>query len=193
MKMNKLALITFALFLLSLSVFPQNKSIADAETEIKSFQNFTSFSVSYDDPKDLTTAKVVIDLRNDEKSLKKSFKKFYWELISIYSGNAIDQKPVRNLLCLNTQGKRLRFGSNNLLTFMLENESVDFGEPQRSTKVKGSKVNENLCWDINKEIIEDFAQADDISFKIGSFNNSFGAVKLQIFKDYAKLLKIKEN
>jgi len=53
--------------------YSQGKSLVDAESEIKTFKNFESFSVTYNDRKDLTTATVSIDIRNDDKALKKTF------------------------------------------------------------------------------------------------------------------------
>lgn len=189
MTMNKFFTAVLLTLFFSVFSFSQTKSIADAQTEIKTFQNLANFSVFYDDPKDLTTAKVLLDIRETDENLQKSFKKFEWEITSIYSGNAIDEKPVRNVLCINTQSKRPNFASNNTLTILLGKEDVNFGEPNRSSEVKGGKVKENLCWDVNKEIIEDFGKARNISFQVGSIKSSIPANMLQFFRDYAKLLK----
>jgi hypothetical protein len=190
MKMNKFYMVISLVLFLSVFVFSQTKSIADAGSEIKTFQNFANFSVVYEDSKDLTTVKFFLDIRETDENLQKSFKKFEWEITSIYSGNAIDEKPVRNVLCINTQSKRPNFASNNTLTILLGKEDVNFGEPNRSSEVKGGKVKENLCWDVNKEIIEDFGKAENISFQVGSIKSSIPANMLQFFRDYAKLLKL---
>lgn len=188
--MNKFFAAISLVLMFSVFAFSQTKSIADAEMEIKTFQHFAGFSVVYDDSKDLTTAKVLLNIRETDANLQKSFKKFDWEITSIYSGNAIDEKPVRNVLCINTQSKRPNFASNNMLTILLGSEEINFGDPNRLSEVKGGKVKENLCWDINKEIIQDFGKAENISFQVGSIKGVIPANLLQFFKDYAKLLKL---
>ncbi len=192
-KMNKFISAISLILLLSIFTFSQTKSIADAESEIKTFQNFANFSVVYDDPKDLTTAKVLLDINQNDEILQKSFKKFDWEFSSVFSGNSIDDKPVRNILCIYTQSKRLVFASNNTLTILLGNEEINFGDPNRLSEVKSGKVKEKLCWDVDKEIVEDFGKADSLSFQIGATKISIPANMLQIFKDYAKLLKTNKN
>lgn len=188
--MNKFFAAVSLVLILSVFSFSQTKSIADAESEIKTFQNFANFSIVYDDPKDLTMAKVLLDIRQNNESLQKPFKQFDWEITSIFSGNAIDEKPVRNLLCINTQSKKPNFAGNNTLTILLGSEKINFGDPNRLSEVKGGKVKENLCWDINKEIIEDFGKAENISFQVGLIKGVIPANLLQFFKDYAKLLKL---
>lgn len=188
--MNNFFTAILLIFIFSVFAFSQTKSIADAEIEIKSFQNFANFSVAYDDPKDLTTARVLLDVRANDVNLQKPFKKFEWEITSIFAGNAIDEKPVRNVLCINTQSKKPNFASNNTLTVLLGKEEINFGEPNRLSEIKGGKVLENLCWDINKEIIEDFGKTESIGFQVGSIKSSIPANLLKFLKDYAKLLKI---
>lgn len=187
--MNKFISAIWLILILSVFAFSQTKSITDAESEIKTFQNFANFSVSYDDPKDLTTAKVLLDIRANDEILQKSFKTFDWELSSVFSGNVIDDKPVRNILCIYTQSKRPIFASNNLLTILLGNEAINFGDPNRLSEVKGGKVKENLCWDVDKEMVEDFGKAASLSFQVGATKISIPADMLQIFRDYAKLLR----
>lgn len=189
MKMNKFFAAISLSLIFSVFAFSQTKSIADAESEIKNFQNFANFSVIYEDRKDLTTAKVLLDIRQNDETLQKPFKKFDLEITSIYSGNAIDTKSVRNILRINTQSKKPNFASNNVLIFILGSEEINFGDPNRLSEVKGGKVKENLCWDLNKEIIEDFGKAENISFQVGSIKSVIPANLLQLLKDYAKLLK----
>ena len=136
-KMNKTLLAVSLIILCNICAFSQSKSIADAKVEIQTFSNFGNFSITHDDRKDLTSAKVSINLREDNKSLSKTFKKFSLEITAIYSGIAIDNKPFRNTLCIRTQSKGFKFANNNSLTVMLENEEVNFGNANRSTKAKG--------------------------------------------------------
>lgn len=190
MTMNKTFAAAFLLLIFSVCAFSQTKSISEAETEIKTFKNSANFSVTYDDPKDLTTAKVLLDIRENTEALQKPFKKFDWEITSIFSGIEIDGKPVRNVLCINTQSKKPNFASGNTLLILLENEEVNFGEANRFSEVKGGKVEERMCWDISKEIIEDFAEVENMNFQIGSIKSSVSINLLQFFRDYAKLLKL---
>jgi hypothetical protein len=187
---KKLVGIVSFIVLLNVLAFSQSKSIPDAQNEIKTFQNFSSFAVSYNDPKDLTTATVILDIREDSaKPFQKQFKKFEWEVTSVFAGNKIDDKPVRHTLCLNTQSKRFFFASNNLLTIFISGEEIDFDIPNRSTEVKGGKVKETLCWEITRQIITDFSKATAIDFHIGPVKSSLSAGKLQTIRDYAKLLE----
>jgi len=192
-KINKIALMLVFAVVFNVFAYSQGKSLVDAESEIKTFKNFESFSVTYNDRKDLTTATVTINIRNDDKALKKPFKKFVWEIASIYSGIAIDDRPVRNVLCIKTQSKGFRFARSNSLVVRLPDEKVDFGVPNRFTEAKGRRVKEHLCWDITKEIIGDLAKAGSINFQVGSVSSSIPRSKLQLFKDYAKLLDLGEK
>jgi hypothetical protein len=176
--------------LLCICAFSQTKSLNAAETEIKTFANFSNYSAVYDEAKYVTRVEVSFDILEPKTALQKQFNKFEFKITSLFATDGIDQKPVRNSLCINTQSKKFFFSSNRNLTILLDGENVTLGEADRSTEVKGRKIKENLCWEIDMNLIKDFGKASTINFQIGTINNNINSPNLQFFKDYTKLLQI---
>ncbi|NNF00401.1 MAG: hypothetical protein HKN25_15375 [Pyrinomonadaceae bacterium] len=173
--------------LVCVSMFSQTRSVEEVQADIDSTPNPTAFSVSYDDPKDITILLLKFDLRGTDKSLKKRFKELFLEMSSVYSGIGIDYKPVRNLLCISSRAKRFHFASNNDLTIGIDGETVRFVSPDRSTEVKGRKVREKLCWDIDRELIKDAGSSSSLSLAIGSQKLSMYAKELALLLRFSKL------
>lgn len=191
MTKNKFLLVFITILFVCANIFSQTKSIEQVQTQINSFPNAEAFSVSYNDRKDITTLSLKLDLRGTDKALLKKFKELFLEMTSIYSGNLVDNKPVRNLLCINSRAKRFYFASNNDLLIQLDTETIKFVSPDRSTKVKGKKVREKLCWDIDKELIDDFSKANSISFQLNTFNKTLSEQVLLIFRNYRSISSVK--
>ena len=191
MTKSKLLLTLIPILFVCTSIFSQTKSIEVTQTEINSFSNPEAFSVSYNDRKDITTLSLKFDLRGTDKALLKKFKELFFEMSSIYAGNLVDNKPVRNLLCVNSRAKRFHFASNNDLLIGLDSEIIRFVSPDRLTNVKGKKVREQLCWDIDSELVQDLAQANNLSFTLGSQNLLISTNNLRSVRSYSKLAKTK--
>jgi hypothetical protein len=179
--------------LASFVCFSQIKSLEDAQNEAKNFNDFAAFSVSYDESKYLTKAEISIEVLGEKDDLRKRFSKFEWQFTSLFAIKGIDAKPVRNVLCINSQSKIFAFSRENTLTILFSDGDVDFGEPNRLSEIKKGKANETLCWEVEQEIFRDFAKSDKIEFQIGTIKGQIRADKMQIFKDYAKLLEVKDN
>jgi len=178
------------MLLFAAGVFAQTKSIADAQTEIAAFANSDKFSIAYDAAKYVTRTEVAFDLVEPKTPLAKQFKKFEFSLSALFAIDGIDAKPVRTTFCLNTESKRFFFASDREMTVRLDGESILLGEADRATQVKGGKIRETLCWEIDLQLIRDFGAAADIGFEVGNVNGSFSSVQMQYFKDYAKLLRV---
>jgi len=193
MMTNKRLLVSFAFLLaVCISSFAQTKSVEEVQAEINSFQNPTAFSIIYNDPKDITTLSLKFDLRGNDKILIKKFKELSFEMSSIYSGIGIDNKPVRNLLCITSRAKRFHFASNNELLIGIEEETITFTSPDRSTEVKGRKVKEKLCWDIDGELIQDFGKLNRIPLSIGEVKLSISTPKIKSIINFGKLNTVSE-
>ncbi len=188
--MNRFIPKILAIFLFSVSAFSQTKPLTDAQAEIKTFSNPENFSVVYDSAKYVTKAEVSFDILERKTPLSKIFKKFGFKITSLFAIDGIDTKPVRSTLCINTQSKRFHFSSNRNLTLTINSEVINLGEANRSTKVKGRKIKEDLCWEIDQEILEDTEKAERIGYEVGRIKGSIDKLKLRFFKDFAKLLKI---
>jgi hypothetical protein len=188
--MNRILLTISLILIFSGSLFSQTKSLADADAEIKGFANPGQFSAVYDQAKYVTRATVSFDIVEPKTPFSKQFKKFEFQIRSLFADNGIDTKPVRSTLCINTEGKRYFFASSRNLTIRLDGETINFGEADRSTEVKGRKVKENLCWEIDKELIKDFGTSANLEYEVGSIKGNLGAGKLQFFKDYATLVRV---
>lgn len=191
--MNRLLAGIPLILLLSICVFSQPKSLSEAETEIKTFANFGNFSAVYDAAKYVTRVEVGFDILEPNDALQKQFKKFEFRLTSLFAVRGIEDRSARNTLCLNTQSKRFYFSSERNLTILLDGDTINLGEADRSTEVKGRKVKENMCWEIDQEIIRDFGKAATFEYRIGTIRGNLNAAKLQFLKDYAKLLRIEKN
>lgn len=193
MMMNKFFVLIPIILLFTIQLFSQTKSVTDAETQITSFINSGNFSAVYDQSKYVTKAEVSFDILEPKTPLEKQFKAFEFQITSLFADNGIDQKPVRNTLCINTQSKKFNFASDRNLTILLDGEIINLGEADRSTEVKGRKIKENLCWEIDKEIIKDFGTASKFDFQISNIKESLPNEKLQFFKDFSKLVQVEKN
>lgn len=191
--MNKFCLNILLVLLFAVGVFSQTKSIEKAGTEIKTFANFEKYSIVYDAAKYVTKAEVSFDIIEPKTPLEKQFKKFAFVITSLFAINGIEEKSVRNTLCINTQSKKFYFASDRNLTLKLDNETINLGEADRSTEVKGSKVWENLCWEIDTDLINDFAKTSKFEYEIANLKGNLTTQNLQYFKDYAQLLKIEKQ
>lgn len=191
---NKNLLFSLAILLLAgATSFSQTKSIAEVQTEIDSFNDPAAFSVIYNDPKDITTLSLKADVRENDKNLEKKFKEFYFEMISIYSGIGVDKKPFRNLLCINSRANRFYFASDNDLVIGIENETIKFVSPDRTTEAKGRKIREKLCWDIDVELIRDLGRSSSLFLTVGSQKLSISNEKLGLLNSFSKLISIEET
>lgn len=191
--MNRYLIISAMILLFCLCVFSQTKSVADAQNEIKTFANSGQFSIAYDSAKYATVAEVKFDIVEPKTPLKKHFKEFGFKITSLFSNNGIEAKPSRSTLCISTRSKKFYFSSNRNLSLTINNDTISLGEADRSTKVKGGKVRENLCWEIDKDIVNDLGKSSTIKYEVGPVTGSLDSTKLQFFKDYAKLLRVEKT
>ena len=182
-----------ALFFVGVNSFSQTKSIEEVQSEINTFQDSAAFSVSYNDPKDITTLSLKFDLRGNDKALIKKFKELSFEMSAIYSGIGIDNKPFRNLLCITSRAKRFHFASNNDLLVGIDGETITFSSPDRSTEVKGRKVTEKLCWDIDRELIQDLGNSKTLALKIGSQTLTLSSAQPDTLQSFSKLTHLKPS
>ncbi len=173
--------------------FSQIKSIEDAQNEIKTFNDLNAFSVLYDETKYLTKAEISFEILEEKDNLRKQFSKFEWQMTSLFAIKGIEAKPVRNILCINSQSKTFVFSRENSLTILFSDGDVNFGEPNRLSEIKKGKANEKLCWEVDQEIFRDFADSEKIEFQIGIIKGQISPDKMQILKDYAKLFTVKDN
>jgi len=188
--MNKIFAAILLILLSSFVCFSQTKSFEEAQNEIKNFTDFAAFSFSYDESKYLTIAEIKTEVLAEKDDLRKRFSKFEWQMSSFFAVRGIDRKPVRNVLCINSQSKAFTFSRENSLTILFSDGDVMLGEPNRSSEVKRGKASERLCWEVDNEIFGDFAKSDKIEFQLGEIKGQIRADKMQIFKDYAKLLEV---
>lgn len=185
---------TILLILLTYNIcFSQIKSIEDAQNEIKTFSDLNAFSVLYDETKYLTKAEISFEGLEEKDNLRKQFSKFEWQMTSLFAIKGIDAKPVRSILCVNSQSKTFVFSRENSLTIWFSDGDVNFGEPNRLSEIKKGKANEKLCWEVDQEIFRDFADSEKIEFQIGIIKGQISPDKMQILKDYAKLFTVKDN
>ncbi len=129
-----------------------------------------------------------VDALADNEMLKKTAKKFEWTLESWFAIKGIDAKPVRVVLCADTQAKKFLFQRNSELTLTFDGEDVLLGEAQRTSEYKGGKAKENVCWEVDKVITDDFAKASKAAFAIGGIQGIFSAASLGKFRVYGKLV-----
>lgn len=190
MTTNKLFGSFSLILLLSISALSQTKSLDAAETQIKTFANSAKFSAAYDANKYVTKVDVSFDILEPKTPLAKQFKKFEFQLTSLFADKGIDAKPVRTTLCINTQSKKFYFLSDRNLTIAVDGETILLGEADRSTEVKGSKISENLCWEIDKQLVKDLGNISSFRFEIGSIKGEFNADNIRFFTDYAELVKV---
>lgn len=184
---------TSLILLLSIVCFSQIKSIEAAQNEMKNFNDFGAFSVSYDETKYWTIAEIKTEVLDEKDNLRKQFSKFEWTLSSFFAIKGIDAKPVRSLLCVSSQSKNFVFSRENSLTILLHDGEANLGEPNRLSEVKKGKANEKLCWEVDNTIFRDFAENEKIEFQIGAVKSQIASAKMQIFKDYAKLIKVENT
>ncbi len=190
--MNRFLLTISLIFIFAAGVFSQVKTLEDARNEIKTFTNSESYSVLYDSARYVTKAEVRFDIFEPKTPLEKQFKKFEFAISTLFATDGIEDRSVRSTLCINTQSKQFYFASERNLTLLLDGETINLGEADRSTEVKGRKVFENLCWEIDAELIKDFGKASGFEFKLANVKETLDSAKLQFFKDYAKLLNVSE-
>jgi hypothetical protein len=179
-----LALILTAL---SIAAYSQNKSI---ESALEEAAGTPGISVAYDETRYLTKVGVNVDAMADNESFKKQMKRFEWTLESWFAIKGIDSKPVRVVLCADTQAKRFLFQRNSELTLTFDGEDVLLGEGQRTSEYKGGKAKENVCWEVDKVITDDFAKAVKASFSVGGLRGSFSSGSLAKFRGYGSLVTV---
>ena len=190
--MNRFIVSWAMVMLLSLCIFSQTKSITDAQNEIKSFANSSQFSVIYESAKYATIAEVKFDIVEKKTPFAKVFKEFAFKITSLFSNNGIEAKPSRTTLCINTRSKKFHFSSNRNLSLTVDNEAITLGEAQRSTEFKRGKVRENLCWEIDKAIVDDLGKASSVKYEVGQVKGTLASAKLKFFEDYANLLLLEK-
>ena len=181
------------ILLFSVCAFSQVKTVDDAKNEINTFANSKQFSVVYDSAKYATVAKVKFDIVERKTPFQKIFKEFGFTITSLFSNKGIEAKTSRTTLCINTRSKKFFFSSNRNLTLTVDNEAINLGEADRSTNVKGGKVRENLCWEIDREIVDDLGKSTSVKYEIAQVKGTLSSKKLQFFKDYARLLNIDKD
>ncbi len=159
MMMNRFFVSSALILLFSICMFSQTKSIADAQNEIKTFTNSKQFSVVYDSAKYATVAEVNFDIVEPKTPFQKIFKEFTFKVTSLFSNNGIESKTSRTTLCINTRSKKFYFSSNRNLILTIDSEAITLGEADRSTEFKGGRVRENLCWEIDREIVHDLGKS----------------------------------
>mgnify|MGYP006908207815 CR=1 FL=1 len=164
----------------------QTKSFETAQSEASA-----GISVVYDEQQYLTKASVTIDSIADNETLKKSLKKFEWSLESWFAVKGIDTKPVRVFLCASTQSKRFVLQSDSNLTLKFDSDDVLLGEGQRTSEFKG-KARENVCWEVDKVIVDDFAGATSVSFSVAGITGAFSSESLSKFRAYHRLITVEE-
>ncbi|MEZ5345543.1 MAG: hypothetical protein R2681_08315 [Pyrinomonadaceae bacterium] len=189
---NLLITVAFTL-LLAAAGYSQTRSVSELESAITGFESAGLFSAGYDDSKDATTIHLSFDVRSDDPKLQKEFKEFIIDLTSIYTGIGIDSKPYRTLLCANSRGKKFHFASNRQLRVSLDGQEFTLAEGQRTTEVRGGKVTENLCWDVDQELIRDFGSAGKMTLTIGTIPIILREEKIRAFRDYSSLLIYDES
>ena len=191
--LNKILLVFAVISLGSGISMSQTKTVENIEKEIANLENPQSFDVNYNNRKDITTLKLTIDLRGESKVLRKRFKELFLETNAIYSGTGIDNKPFRNLLCVKTKAKQFYFSNDRNLRILLSEDSLNLPNGNRSTKVRGRKIRETICWDINRELIKDLSKSPKMNLGIGSLNISLSEMQLKLFGDYLRLLNVKKS
>lgn len=191
--MNKCLILISLVLLFSATVFTQSKSLTKAQEEIKTFTNPNNFSVIYDQTRYVTKAEVKFDILKAKTPLAKQFKEFKFKVTSLFATDGIDQKPVRTTLCINTRSKKFYFSSRRSLTLTIDSKTINLGEGNRSTKIKGRKIRENLCWEIDKELVQDLGKASSINYQIGAIKGNLNSTKLQFFRNYTRLISISKT
>jgi hypothetical protein len=186
-----LSIIAFAFF--AAPAFAQTKALDTAQTQLATFANASEFSLAYDETRYVTIATVTADSISDNESFKKQLKKFEWTLSSYFAVKGIDTRPVRVVLCADTQAKKFLFQRDSDLTVTFDGEDVLLGEAQRTSEFKSGKTKENLCWEVDKVITEDFAKATKASFAIAGFRGTFSAASLAKFRDYGSLVTVENK
>lgn len=147
-------------------------------------------SVNYDENRYLTITRLTIDSIADNDQLKKSAKKFEWTLESWFSVKGIDPNPARVVLCADTQSKRFLFQIDRDLTLTFDGEEILLGEGQRTSEFKG-KAKENVCWEVDKVIVEEFSSAGSASFSVAGLKGDFSGKSLAKFRAYSQVLDVK--
>jgi hypothetical protein len=190
--MIKYRVSTFLLFLglfilLTPTTIKAQKKAFDAA--VSEAANTDGVSVTYNRELYLTFATLELDVRDESKALKKSFKEFEWKLESWFADKGIDSKPVRVVFCLNTKSKRFVFRDDKNLTLTFNNQDILLGEGQRTSVYKGS-ARETVCWEVDKIIVEEFAVAASAAFSIAGVNGPFSSESLSKFRAYGQLVDV---
>lgn len=176
------------LTVLSFTALSQTKPL---EKALEQAANTPGLSVSYDESRYLTIATLTINSREENEPLKKSTKKFEWTLESWFSVKGIDDKPARVVLCADTQSKRFLFQRDSDLTLTFAGEDILLGEGQRTSEFKG-RARENVCWEVDKVIVEEFGSAASASFSVAGLKGDFSSASLASFRAYAHVLEVEE-
>ncbi len=164
----------------------QTKSLEQVRSAINDTSNPELFSAVYE--KDLTTIKLSFDLREDNIGLQKPFKEFVFELTSIYAGPSVDGKPVRSRMCINTRAKQFYFSANRELTLFVDSSPLKFASGERTTELQKGKTSENLCWEMDKETMEELIKSEVVVLQVGPEKVSIPTGKSKLFVDYANLV-----
>ncbi len=183
---NKIGLFLIIVCCFNGILFSQTKSLEQVRSAINDSSRPELFSAIYE--KDLTTIKLSFDLREDNIGLQKPFKEFVFELTSIYAGPAVDGKPVRSRICINTRAKKFYFSSNRELTLFVDSSPLKFASGERTTELQKGKTRENLCWEMDKETMEDLIKSEVVVLQVGFEKVSIPAGKSRLFADYASLV-----
>ncbi|HUF02995.1 MAG TPA: hypothetical protein VMM38_02360 [Aridibacter sp.] len=171
---------------LTSSAVSQTKPLEKAQEEAS---GTPGLSVAYDESRYLTFVRLTIDSREENEALKKSTRKFEWTLESWFSVKGIDAKPERVVLCAATQSKRFLFQNSTELTLTFGGENILLGEGQRTSEFKG-RARENVCWEVDKVIVEEFAGASSAGFSAAALKGTFSSESLAKFRAYASVLAV---
>lgn len=173
---------------LSVNAYSQTKPLETAQSEAS---KTPGISVDYNESRYLTIARLTIDALADNEPLKKKAKTFEWTLESWFSVKGIDGKPVRVVLCADTKSKRFLFQRSTALTLTFGTDDILLGEGQRTSTFKG-KARENVCWEVDRVIVDDLAKASSASFSVAGLRGVFSEDSLARFHAYGALVAVRE-
>lgn len=183
----------FVLLLLCAGALSQTKTIAEAEAEIRSFPNPESYAVGYDQTRYVTEATVSFDILEPKTPLAGMFREFGVSLSALFAVEGIEERAARATFCVNTRSKVFHFSSDRRLTLVLDGEEITLGEADRATEVKGGKVRETLCREIDLELIRDLGRAASLELRAGKVSAPLNAAHLRFLANYAGLVRVPQR
>jgi hypothetical protein len=211
--MKKLLIITLLVFCFSFSVFAQtensaSKTVEDLKRQAKSFKDRRKYEISYDKFEDRTLVRfsgnnlvtsgeqfgAALGAAMGGSSSLSSIPMLLLGAGFVFTGDVLKESPKVYLIYFDYSGESWAFIKSSKLIFLVDDERIQFGEPQvdRTIKKRGG-VREIIGFIASKDDLLKIGNGKSVELKVGSLARKLKPEQAQMFSNVVKLADLSER